>query len=90
MCSGLDTHTKTPGSVGSQADKDHRCLGYPGAISWALPCACPAQTRKQGTLVIFLPPVEGELLKNKTLNLNFLEKAVQLTLPPDVSVYWAL
>lgn len=35
---------KTPGSVGSEADKDNRCLSYLGKIRWALPCAHPVQT----------------------------------------------
>jgi hypothetical protein len=44
--SGLDTHTKTPGSVGSEADKDHRRLSCPREIRLASPCAGPAQTRQ--------------------------------------------
>lgn len=60
MRSGLDTHTKTPGSVGSEADKDHRRLGYPGEISRARLVPGPAPTRE--ALFGF---VWGNVLKQK-------------------------
>lgn len=65
--SELDTHTKTAGGVGSEADKDHRSLASPGEISRAAPCAGPAPAREAR-----LGSVRGrgmDVFKNKSLDL---------------------
>lgn len=64
--SELDTHTKTAGSVGSEADKDHCSLDSPGEISRAAPCAGPAPTRQ--ALLGFVRG-GGWTFKNKSLDL---------------------
>lgn len=60
MRSGLDTHTKSPGSVGSEADKDHRGLGSPGETSGPRLVPGPAPAREA-----LLGFVQGDVLKQK-------------------------